>query len=182
MTIYIALLRGINVGGNKIIKMAALKQMFETMGFERVQTYIQSGNVLFESAESAAALRGRIEHEIEVIFGYQVTVVLRTIEEFERIIEHCPYTEAVLSEGETIYVALLGEAPSQEGIDRLLACNSDIDEFQIIGQEVFIYCRQIVRKSMFSNNLLEKKLRVPATSRNWQTTNKLVDLGKSMKA
>lgn len=100
MSIYIALLRGINVGGKNIIKMADLKLAFIAMGFSQVQTYIQSGNVLFESHEDEASLRKRIEYEIEVSFGLKITVILRKAEELERIIENCPFSEKEVSEAQ----------------------------------------------------------------------------------
>jgi uncharacterized protein (DUF1697 family) len=180
MVIYIALLRGINVGGQKLIKMAELKRMFEEMGFGRVQTFIQSGNVLFESAESAEALRPQIEQQIAEVFGYQVTVVIRTAAELEQIIERCPFEADPSSKIEKVYVALLAEMPTQEGIDKLLTCSSDTDDYRFTNQEVYILCRQSIRKSLFSNNFLEKKLGVPATTRNWQTTSKLAVMGKAM--
>lgn len=178
MTNYIALLRGINVSGHRLIKMADLKSMFEGMGFGRVQTYIQSGNVLFESADDADALRRRIEHEIEATFGFPVPVVLRTTAEFERILANCPF--AALAEGESLYVALLADVPTQEGVDKLLACTSETDEFRLVGREVYLLYRQKSHESMFTNNFLERKLSVAATSRNWQTMTRLAALGTAM--
>lgn len=182
MTVYIALLRGINVSGQKLIKMVELKRMFEEMGFGKVPTYIQSGNVLFESEKKADVLRPQIEQRIEAVFGFQVTVAIRTLEEMERIVQHCPFPEKDLLEGEQLYISLLAETPDQKGIDRLLACSSEVDDYRIVGSEVHILLRQSIRKSMFNNNFLERKLGVPATTRNWQTTKKLVELGKAMKS
>ncbi|MDB5083637.1 MAG: hypothetical protein JWN30_523 [Bacilli bacterium] len=104
--IYIALLRGINVGGKNIIKMADLRHTFETLGFKQVKTYIQSGNVLFESDDDEDSLRQRIEHEIESDFGISLTVILRTVEEIERIIENCPFDSNTLSENDSIQLSL----------------------------------------------------------------------------
>ncbi|WP_159882004.1 DUF1697 domain-containing protein [Paenibacillus puerhi] len=183
MTVQLALLRGINVSGQKLIKMAELKQMFEALGFTRVQTYIQSGNVLFDPSgltESAEPLHKRIEKGIEATFGYQVPVVVRTVGDLERILTGCPFPADSLASGESLYVALLAQSPSEEGVQRLLACSSEIDEYRLAGDEVYILCRQGLGKSMFSNNFLEKKLKVAATTRNWQTMNKLAALGRAM--
>ncbi|MEK8129108.1 DUF1697 domain-containing protein [Paenibacillus filicis] len=183
MGVYIALLRGINVSGQKLIKMTELKRMFEELGFSRVQTYIQSGNVLFESAEPQQGeepLSKRIERGIEEVFGYQVPVVIRTLDELVHILANCPFPADTLAPGESLYAALLAESPSPEGIERLLACRSDIDDYHLAGDEVYILCRQGLGKSLFSNNFLEKKLKVAATTRNWQTMNKLVQLGQAM--
>ncbi len=179
MTLYVALLRGINVGGHKKIKMADLKRMFEEMGFERVQTFIQSGNVLFLSKEKANKVRQQLEKQIEAVFGYEVTVVLRTIEEMERIVADCPYDASELKEGENIYFSLLAEEPAPDAKERLLACKSDVDDFHCTDTEVYIYARKSIRESIFSNNFLEAKVGVPATTRNWNTMNKLLDLGRA---
>ena len=176
MTIYVALLRGINVSGQKLIKMTELKRMFADMGFGGVQTYIQSGNVIFESAEEPEPLRRRIEGGIQATFGFSVPVVVRTADELDRIIGDCPYPAAALPEGESLYVALLAEAPSQAGIDRLLAYNSEIDEFRLVGREIYIIYRQSAARSKLTNVLFEQKLGVSATSRNWQTVSKLAAL------
>ncbi|SDD12451.1 Uncharacterized conserved protein, DUF1697 family [Paenibacillus sp. UNCCL117] len=183
MPIHVALLRGINVSGQKLIKMAELKRMFEAMGLERVQTYIQSGNVLFASAaeeEAQEPLHVRIEREIERVFGFQVPVVVRTIRDLERVIGQCPFPADSLAEGESLYVALLTQPPTEEGIQRLLACSRETDEYRLARDEVYILCRQGLGKSMFSNNFLEKKLKVAATTRNWQTMNKLAALGRAL--
>lgn len=184
MTVHIALLRGINVGGKNIIKMADLKRTFEAMGFSRVQTYIQSGNVLFESNEDEETLRKLIEHEIEAVFGFSVRVILRTAAELERIIENCPFSkEAVLeaeksSKVESLYVSLLIEPPSQEGIGRLSTYRGEDDDYKVEGREVYLLFSQGIRNSKLANNL--QKLDVPATVRNWKTINKLTAMAKAM--
>ncbi|UFJ39552.1 DUF1697 domain-containing protein [Brevibacillus humidisoli] len=186
MTVYIALLRGINVGGNNLIKMAELRRMFETMGLERVQTYIQSGNVLFISDEREASLRQRIEQEFSAVFGFTVTVVLRTSAELEQIIGNCPFSEEAVREaeassaGESLYVALLPEASSPEGVQRLSAYNSEREEYRIVGREFYLLFRNSVRNSKLAGNL--HKLGVPATVRNWKTINKLYALAKAMES
>ncbi|MGG4496658.1 DUF1697 domain-containing protein [Brevibacillus reuszeri] len=186
MTINIALLRGINVGGHNKIKMAELKSMFQSMGFERVQAYIQSGNVVFTSTEDAESLRKRIEHEIEKVFSISVTVVIRTSEELEQIIENCPFSEEVRKEAqaskqvETFYVSMLLQSPSQERIELLKEFASEMDEYHVQDREVYLLLREGVRNSKLANNLF--KLNVPSTVRNWKTINKLYTLVKSMEA
>lgn len=180
MAVYIALLRGINVSGQRLIKMADLKRVFEEMGLGRVQTYIQSGNVVFESAAEADSLRRRIEAGIETAFGHAVPTVVRAAADFTRIIAECPYAADALAEGESLYVALLSAAPDQAGIERLLACRCDSDECRVVGREVYLLLRQGAGNTKLTNTLLEKKLGVSATSRNWQTINKLYQLAKAM--
>jgi uncharacterized protein (DUF1697 family) len=182
MTTYIALLRGINVSGHNLIKMTELKRMFEAMGFARVQTFIQSGNVLFASDDDAGSLCARIEQEITAVFGMTVPVVLRTAAELERMINACPFAADALPEGERIYVTLLADEPAQEGIDRLQASATGVDEFRIVGREIYILYRQPVHLSKLMNNLTERKLGTTATTRNWQTINKLAVLTRAMEA
>jgi uncharacterized protein (DUF1697 family) len=184
MTNYIALLRGINVGGKNRMKMTDLKQMFEGMGLHQVQTYIQSGNVLFISDEEEAALRKRIEHEFKRVFGFPVIIVLRTAEELEQIIRNCPFSkEAIveaesMSEAESLYVALLLQSPLPEDIERLTAYRSKNDEFRINGRDVFLLLQHSIRDSKLASNL--HTLGVPMTVRNWKTINKLVELANAM--
>jgi uncharacterized protein (DUF1697 family) len=182
MTIYIALLRGINVSGHNLIKMTELKRMFEAMGFARVQTFIQSGNVLFATDDDAGSLCARIEQEITTGFGMTVPVVLRTAAELERIIRDCPFPADALAEGENIYVTLLADQPAPERITQMLSVPGGIDEFRIIGRELYILYRQPAHLSKLTNNLTERKLGTAATTRNWQTINKLAVLTRAMEA
>jgi uncharacterized protein (DUF1697 family) len=183
MTIYIALLRGINVGGKNMIKMADLKRIFETLGLSQLETYIQSGNILFESAENEDTLREKIQKEIEKAYGFSVAVVLRTSEELVQIIEDCPFTkdeiiqaEMANTEGESLYVSLLTHAPEQEYKDKLDSYRSENDEFQMMNRDIYILLRHSIRNSKLANNL--PKLDVAATTRNWKTMNKLYELVK----
>jgi len=179
-TTYIALLRGINVGGQKPIKMTELKQLFEAQGFGRVQTYIQSGNVVFTADRAEEPLRRQLEREIAAAFGFPVTVALRTAGELERLIAQCPFAVDALRDEESLYVSLLAAAPAQAGIDRLLARDSDVDELRLVGREVYLLLRQSIRLTLFTNAFLERTLGVPATARNWRTISKLAELGRAM--
>lgn len=185
MNIYIALLRGINVGGKNIIKMADLKKAFEDLGLNEVKTYIQSGNVLFKSDEEEETLRKKIEHKIETTFEMCIHVVLRTAEEFESIIKSCPFTEEEIqlaqstSVGESLYVALLTQEPLQERVEKLLTYKNLKEQCEIKGREVFLLFHESILKSKLANNL--QKLEIPSTVRNWKTINKLSSLAKAMK-
>jgi uncharacterized protein (DUF1697 family) len=177
MTVYIALLRGINVSGHNKIKMIELKAALEQMGLGRVQTYIQSGNVLFESKDDAESLRRRIEEKIKTVFGISITVILRTANELEQIIANCPYAADSLSEGKSIQVSVLAEALSQKQIDILSDDISKIDEYQINGLTIYCLFHQSIIDSKLAKNL--QKLGNSVTSRNWNTINKLAVLAKA---
>ncbi|MFE8700730.1 DUF1697 domain-containing protein [Cytobacillus sp. FJAT-54145] len=183
MTKYVALLRGINVGSKNRIKMDALRTLMESLGVNNVQTYIQSGNVVFESAEEKVALQSRIESEIEREFGFSVNVVLRTAEELKQISESCPFTKKEIqeaesmSEGESLYVAFLQDVPLEDSIVKLNDYTSKSEEIRIKDKEIYLLFRQSIRNSKLANNL--PKLGVPSTVRNWKTVTKLVEMSKA---
>jgi uncharacterized protein (DUF1697 family) len=185
MTTFIALLRGINVGGKNKIKMADLKSMFEAIGMSRVKTYIQSGNVLFESDEEEEdTLRQKLEKEIEVTFGFSIKVILRTSQELKKVAENCPFSQDEIAaaeataEGESLYVSFLLQEPSEEGIKRIEAYKSETEEYKIVDRDMYLLFPQSILKSKLANNL--QKLDVPVTVRNWKTVNKLVSLVNEM--
>lgn len=185
MAIYIALLRGINVGGKNKIKMADLKCSMEAIGLCHVKTYIQSGNVLFESNEGEELLRKKIEQKIEEDFGLSINVILRTASELEWILQNCPFSKERIaeaestSEGESLYVSMMTQIPAQEKIDKLSKYKSEGDEYKIVGREIFLLFSHSIRNSKLANNL--QKLEVPATVRNMNTISKLVMLANAMK-
>ncbi|MDP4171891.1 MAG: DUF1697 domain-containing protein, partial [Bacillota bacterium] len=153
MTIYIALLRGINVGGKNIIKMADLKKLFESLNLTNVKTYIQSGNVLFKSDEPAKALQEKIESEIREVFGFPVSVILRTSEEFDYMIRNSPYESNSLADGESLSIALLGDVPDSERVDYVMGFSGEVDECQIVDKTVYLYFRQSIRDSKLAVQL-----------------------------
>jgi uncharacterized protein (DUF1697 family) len=168
---YVAFLRAINVGGNAIIKMADLKQMFESVGLENVQTYIQSGNVIFESAEDAASLEKLLERQLENAARYPIRLFVRTMQAVQSIARNAPFTA---KEDEAVYVAFLDQKLDKKRQQVLLSLKSEADDFAIKGREIF-NLRRDREKSVFSNNFLEKQLKVSATTRNLTTIQKIVE-------
>jgi Uncharacterized protein conserved in bacteria len=184
MTVYIALLRGINVGGKNMIKMADLKRLFESIGLCEVKTYIQSGNVLFKSNEAEESLYQKIEQEIEVVFGIPVKVILRASTELAQTILNCPFpqdeiTEAeTLSQVESLYVALLKHNPLKENVECIDVYRSESDKCKIVGRDAYLLFHHSIRDSKLAANLY--KLNVTTTVRNWKTLSKLAVLANSM--
>jgi uncharacterized protein (DUF1697 family) len=178
MTIYIALLRGINVGGHNMIKMADLKQLLGTIGLNNVQTYIQSGNIVFESDMESDELRQRIEQQINDTFGFLVPVILRTSKEWKQLIDNCPYPVETLGEGESIHLTLLSDMPSQEALNKLQKFQNDVDQYQVKDKDIYLFLRQNFRDSKLPLQL--QKLGVSATIRNWKTTMKLAAMSEAM--
>ena len=169
---YVAFLRAINVGGTTIIKMTDLKQMFESFGLENVQTYIQTGNVIFETKEgNAAKLEAQIEGQLEKAAGKRIRLFVRTIREVIAMMNTCPFDP---KGAEIAYVAILHKKPNRKNVGALMALRSDTDDFAVQGKEVFIL-RRDRDDSVFSNNFVEKILDVAATTRNLTTIKKLAE-------
>jgi len=145
---------------------------------QNVQTYIQSGNVLFESEEKSGKLHQMLELGIKDKFGFPVAVILRTSTELEQIMELSPYNFNSLAESESIHLSLLAELPSQERVEDIHNFQSGVDQCQIKGKEVYLYLRQSIRDSKLTVRL--SKIGVPSTSRNWKTIMKLSAMAKAM--
>ncbi|EPC8417624.1 cytoplasmic protein [Bacillus wiedmannii] len=178
MTIYITLLRGINVGGHKVIKMAELKQMFESIELKQVKTYIQSGNIVFESEKDIDFLNKRIQSEMKNVFGFDVPVMLRTHEEFINMIKRCPYEADSLLDGESIHVAFLANELSEKEKDHLLKQKNETEDCFIHEKVVYLFFKNSIRNSKLMS--LFQKLHTPATVRNWRTVNKLKTIVEGM--
>ncbi len=177
MSTYIALLRGINVSGQKIILMADLKKLFESLKFSDVQTLIQSGNVVFKSEKGRdEELVSAIEKAIAKKYAFQVPVIVRSFAELEAVLKANPFRKLKLLEKERVYISFLSDAPAPTGIKKLESLSSKVDEVRVIKREVYLLCRGGYGKTQFSNALVEKCLVVKSTTRNLETTQKLLDL------
>lgn len=174
MKTYISMLRGINVSGQKKIRMAELKSLYESLGMANVQTYLQSGNVVFDSPEpEPAKLTHIIEAQIGTTYGYHVPVLIRTGDDFRRIIGSKPFTKERSEDPSRVMVTFLFERPGQSNLNNLSVPENDPCEFVFEEQEIFLLCPDGYGKSKLSNNYFEKKLGVVATTRNWKTVNAL---------
>lgn len=173
---YFAFLKGINVGGNHIIKMAELKAMFEKMGLMSVRTFIQSGNVVFESPAKAAALKKKIESGLKKSVGYEVIVVIRTKVELEKIIKDYPFGRVKGHKECRINVGFLETAPDKPAIKELEMLNTDKEMFLVRGDNLYHLCRTGFAESLAGKNIIERKLKVKATVRNWNTVNKILNI------
>jgi uncharacterized protein (DUF1697 family) len=174
---YVAILRGINVSGQKIIRMEALKHMFGSLGFSDVSTYIQSGNVIFRSPETAPdALVKKISGRILKNFGFEVPVIVRTSDQLENIIRKNPFTEEKNILKDKLHVTFLSEEPERDKIEIIESLSFAFDRFMISGKEIYLYCPGGYGNTKLSNSFFESKLKVTATTRNWNTVNKLLEL------
>jgi len=174
MPIYISMLRGINVGGNKLIKMDQLRKSIEALGFEQVKTYIQSGNVVFKTGKlSPAALSKRIEERILSDFGHSASVISRTVDEMSKTIANNPLLKQPGIDLEKLHVAFLSAAPEAPALKKLSELTLAPDQSRCLGKEVYLYFPNGFSNSSLWKHPLDRVLSVTATTRNWKTVNTL---------
>ena len=182
MYTFISLLRGINVGRQKSIRMPELKALYETLGFTKVATYVQSGNVVFDCDDSnAASIGAAIEMEIERRFGFHVTVIMRDQNDFQRIINGNPFINPRNEDPSTLHVTFLSSSPSTEIADNLKTPPGIEDECVLRGKEIYLFCPNGYGRTKLSNSFFERKLNVLATTRNWRTVIALYGIVSSHK-
>lgn len=173
MARWIAFLRAINVGGHNV-KMAKLRQLFESLGFTEVETFLASGNVVFETAEpDRAALEKRIAGTLQDVLGYEVNTFIRTPAEVAQIAVYQPFSRPELETAVAFNVAFVDEPLDGESVEKLMALKTEIDDFHSHGPEVYWLCRKRQSESTFSTNVLEKALSRPATMRGMKTIKRL---------
>ncbi len=168
------MLRGINVSGQKRISMDSLRATYSSLGFKNVETYVQSGNVVFEdSAGDPISAGARIEKEIKRIFGFGVLVFIRTQSELEKLVKNTPFKQKDESK---LHVTFLSEKPAKIPLPQLNEARRGEEEFLISGREIYLFCPNGYGVTKLSNSFFEKKLLVSATTRNWRTVNALLSL------
>ena len=173
---YVALLRGINVGGNNKLPMKDLVAIFERAGCARVRSYIQSGNIVLEAeAEVAVGLAARVSAEIERRFRMRVPVMLRTARELRAVARKNPLLEAGASV-ESLHVIFLAEGPGKSRAATLDPDRSPPDTFVVKGREIYLSCPNGVGRSKLTNAWFDAKLGTVSTGRNWRTVLKLVEM------
>ncbi|MBA3349756.1 MAG: DUF1697 domain-containing protein [Actinobacteria bacterium] len=176
MTRYVALLRGINVGGKNKVPMPELRSLFVRLGHEDVATYVQSGNVIFNSRSSSPKkVMADVERGIAETFDLRVSVLLRSEREMEQIAARNPFITQG-AELARLHAMFLGNAPAQEVIKTLDPDRSPPDKFEVIGREVYLLYPNGSGRSKLTIDYFEKKLGASATARNWNTVTKVLQL------
>lgn len=177
MTRYVSLFRGINVGGNQLVKMDALKELHRSLNLQDIQTYIQSGNVVFTSDNpDVAQIQKDIEDGFAQKFGFQVKVMLRTAGEFNKMIENNPFQNQPVRESRWVVAIFLASDPISTALEDIQKTYTGPEEIHIIGKETFIYYPEGQGRSKLTNTFLEKKLKTSGTARNWNTVLRLQKL------
>ncbi|MCI0629022.1 MAG: DUF1697 domain-containing protein [Phycisphaerales bacterium] len=180
-TAYVALLRGINVGGKNMLPMSKLAPMFSDAGCVNVQTYIQSGNVVFSATPACAAeIPALISKRIAKGLGFQPVIILRTAAEMRRIVEDNPFIKTRDQAGleNLLHIAFLNDAPTKASIAALDPNRSAGDSFLVRGREIYLNLPKGVGKTKLTNGYFDSALGVTSTMRNWRTALKLLEMAQ----
>lgn len=166
------------MAGHNIIKMADLSAMFRETGFSDAETFIQSGNIIFTTAGviGNSGLASRIESAIRLRFGFDIAAMIRTPDEVVKIIATNPFSSENNYDPSKSAVIFLREMPFEEQLEKVRNINYPPDKFEIIGQEIFIYCPNGFGRTKLYTNFFENKMKVSGTARNWNTINTVLEL------
>ena len=177
-TRYVAFLRAINVGGKRMIKMEALRGVFESAGYQNVRTFIASGNVIFNATETDPdSLAKKIEKKILKAFGHDVTVIVLTLAELQRVVKLNPFKNIKASKEVMLFVSFLSSEPAKKLKLPMRSANENLDVIALKGRVAFVVAYHKKNGWFgFPNNFLEKDLNVAATTRNWTTVRKIAAL------
>lgn len=184
METYISLLRGINVSGQKKIKMSDLLNLYNELGFINVKTYIQTGNVLFQTDEKdLSKISNMIQNKIKDIYEFEVPVIIRKNDEISTILKSNPFLEQENLDINNVYITFLNQNPLEENLTKMTysrgkELNYEPDKFIINEKEIYIFCSNGYGQTKLTNNFFENKLKVIATTRNLKTLNNLLEIGK----
>jgi len=174
MARYVAFLRAINVGGSHVVKMDALKAMFEDSGFTKVETFIASGNVIFETpSRDLGAVERRIEQFLERALGYEVVTFIRSLEDVAAIARYQPFPASAMASAVSLNVGLLKEPLPKVACAALMKLKTGIDDFHTNGSELYWICLSRQSESKISNAVFERTLKVKATFRGLRTMERL---------
>ena len=180
MRTYIALLRGINVSGQKKIHMADLKAHLEELGWEGIHTYIQSGNIIFKSTDgNHAQLAQKIKQKLHDKYGFEVPTLVLDSLALRHIINNNPFTRDPESGPDRLYVTFLFSTPRADLARKLYELKKHNEHFIHNDKIIFLYYPEGYGRAVMNNNAFEKALHVEATTRNWKTINKLYEMTQS---
>ena len=172
---HISFLRAINVGGHNI-KMDHLRQLFESLGFSNVETFIASGNVIFDTKTgNTKTLEKKIETCLHEALGYEVATFIRTDAELAEIAKYMPFPQSQLDRAVALNIGFLANALDKTSEQKLMSLQTDIDYFHVHGREIYWLCKKKQSESKISNVVIEKALGVKSTLRGANTVNKLAE-------
>ena len=178
MNTLVSMLRGVNVGGHRRMPMSELAELFASLGFADVRTYVQSGNVVFKHPQADIThIARQIERGLKSRLDLDVTVFIRTPEELERLVAHVPFAKTDPSK---LHVTFLQSKPATIPTNEINAVAGEGERFSISDTEVYLFLPNGYGRSKLSNSFFERVLKVPATTRNWRTVTTLLDMAKKI--
>jgi uncharacterized protein (DUF1697 family) len=181
MTTYISILRGINVSGHRMIKMDALRQLFADLGFQNIQTYIQSGNIVFQDKKTdQRKLEKKIAKAITDKFSFDVPVIVKEFDELKQILSDNPFLTDNTKDTAHLHITFLADKPDQVNFDKIKDRQYQADEFHLVDKAIYLYCPNSYSNSKLTNSFFETKLKVTTTTRNWKTTNELLTIANKI--
>lgn len=179
LTTYISILRGINVSGKNIIKMEALRNLYTTMGFCDIHTYLQSGNVTFRAlATDEQMLEQTIEQYIKKEFSLDIPVQVMNVEALKNVIHNNPFLKDETLDPSFFHVTFLKIPPAVVDLKAIESKKTEQEKMAFSGKVIYLYCPEGYGNTKLNNNFLEKRLKVTATTRNWKTTTALLQLAQ----
>ena len=177
MRTYISLLRGINVSGQKSIKMNALSESYERLGFANIKTYLQSGNVIFDVKEQAVSIiKERISQQIKLDFGYDVPVIVLDVDGLQQIVSGNPFLADEGKDQSFFHVTFLSPTAQSDNFDEVEKKKQGNEEILLRDNTIYLYCPNGYGKTKLTNNFIESKLKTTATTRNWKTVTELLKI------
>jgi uncharacterized protein (DUF1697 family) len=180
MVTCISLLRGINVSGQKPVKMLILKEIYEGLNLTNVRTYLQSGNVIFQYPGSDIAVPERmIPEAIRNHFGFDVPVIVLDLQKLEKVVRENPFLKDNTKMPDFFYVTFLSSRPGDTGPEKIVPYQGPGEAFSVRDEVVYLYCPYRYGRTKLNNNLFEKKFGLTATTRNWKTVVELMKIAES---
>lgn len=181
MNIYISILRGINVTGKKLIKMKDLRELYASLNFQNIISYIQSGNVIFAHTEKKAAkLQQKISEQIMAIYGFEVSVIVLPLQDLKQIIASNPFTKDTDKNHKFLHVTFFSTKSSNVDLQRIESKKMNREDIVITEKAAYLYCPEGYGKTKLNNSFLENVLKTTATTRNWKTVNKLLYIAEEI--
>ena len=180
MAVLIAMLRGVNVGGNHLVNMEVLRRLCTKLGHKDVQSYIQSGNLVFRGQGEPKALARKLETAMEKAFGFKPSVVMRTAAELRHVVANNPFALRPGIEPNRLLVVFMADMPAGEIKQQVMALPSEPEEYAFAGSELFVYYPDGMARPKIPLARIEKLLQCVTTSRNWNTVNKLLTMAETL--
>jgi len=181
--VVISMLRSLNLAKHNRVSMEELRWFYESLGLHEPRTYVQSGNVVFQSAETdLTRLAGRIEGAMEKKLGFRTPVILRTTAEMRDVVRRNPIADRPGIDGAKFLVVFLAAAPEAEACEKVRKIDAHPEELWIDGREVYAWFPNGLARPKLSSSAVEKALKVPGTGRNWNTVTKLLEMAEALES